>query len=114
MNHAMLLVLEAAQRCQDAIATWRATHDAENERVDKAHQMCLEIEQYAEHWPLTRLNRWLGFVLGVLESEAVLSREEQSTIMRGLLVRYPEKQDRDLRDHRDPLVPFQLDLGGSE
>lgn len=113
MSRSALLAVEAARHCRERIVAWKLDTNVTDSLVDRAVSMCHDIEQYSEEWPIVRVHRWLGFVLGVLAARDVLPREKQNAMMQALFIGYPASSDDALKDHHDPEHPFCMAIGGS-
>lgn len=75
--------------------------------------MCDRVEEHAEDWPETRLNRWIGFIQCGLLANELLELSDAKVMFESIKNSFASTlDDRDLADHLDPDSPFHMELGG--
>lgn len=74
--------------------------------------MCERIEKKSEHWPSTKLHRWIGHIHGCALALGIFTFNDLKDIVSNAKTHFPEKMDSDLFDHLDERNPFRLDIGG--
>lgn len=72
-----------------------------------------KIEENYETWPLGKLGRWTGIVMGCLACHGFKVTEIQK-IVADAKTAYGEGVDVDLKDHLDENDPFIFDIGGGD
>lgn len=73
--------------------------------------MCERIVTFAEIWPSTKSNRWLGFVQGAMLANRLVDFAELKSMFDSAKAIYPEFSE-DFVDHLDPHRPFNLEIDG--
>jgi hypothetical protein len=115
MDETRFLIADMAAKCQFVI---RGSNEEENSLPRALHPrhllwMCEQIRKHAQDAPVTRLQRWLGFIqagilanrmLDLLQIKAMFDEVKQSHSV--------SSEDQDLIDHLDVDSSFKLDLGG--
>ena len=74
--------------------------------------MCERIEKKSEHWPSTKLHRWIGHIHGCALALGIFSFEDLKDIVSNAKDHFSEGVDGDLFDHLDESNPFRMDIGG--
>jgi hypothetical protein len=81
--------------------------------------MCDNIQQHAEHWPSTKLHRWIGFVQAGMMANRMLDLDGAKAMFDKAKNAFGEiKEDHDLVDHLDHkalsrwILVGRVDAGG--
>lgn len=69
------------------------------------------VESNYEEWPLGKLGRWTGIVMGCIACHGFDISAIQKIVADAKLA-YGEGSDPDLQSHLDESDPFKLDIGG--
>ena len=107
------LVVAMTEECRRIIDQWQETESDLPNPIRRAHllMMCDRIERHAEHWPTSKLNRWIGFIQCALIANRVIDLSEAKRMFDRAKIAFPES-DEDLLDHLNPSDSFGLDIGG--
>lgn len=116
MDNTSLLVVAMAEQCRRLIQEW----DKPARDLPKALQpkhllwMCKQIEEHAEVGPVTKLNRWIGFVQGAMLANRMLGLDGLKAMFDNAKRDHEETSEdfEDLTDHLDPTSSFAFDIGG--
>src|SRR3569832_2418871 len=76
METTRLLATAMAEQCRGAIeASGEEQHLELPDALRASHLrwMCLQIESHVEHWHLTRIHRWIGFIQAGMLANGMLS-----------------------------------------
>ena len=113
MDKSALLVVSMAEECSKVIDQWQEVDLSLPGPLRREHllRMCQRIEKHADDWPISRLNRWVGFIQCALIANRVIDLTEAKGMFDRAKVAYPEI-DEDLVDHLNPSDSFGLDIGG--
>ena len=115
MEQLNLLIVAMAEQCRAVI------QQSGNNEVDLPSAvrpqhllwMCDRIQQHAEHWPATKLHRWIGFIQGGMIANRMLDLHGAKSMFDQAKNAYGNQcEDEDLTDHLDPDSSFEFDLGG--
>ena len=109
------LVLAMAEQCR-ALIQQAGQHPSElPQPLQRRHLlwMCEQLTSHADEWPVTRQNRWIGFIQAGMLANRMLD-------LQGIAVMFDEAKrrhavsidDDDLLDHLDPDSSFRLEIGG--
>ena len=75
--------------------------------------MCDQIQKHAQASPVTRLHRWIGFVLAGILANRMLDLEQIKAMFDEVSRTHNVMaEDQDLIDHLDVNSSFEIDLGG--
>ena len=120
MNQAHLLASHIALETHCRLQEWFDDEysDSYFDKIAKeAHPnrliwMCERIEKKSEHWPSTKLHRWIGHIHGCALALGIFSFDDLKDIVSNAKNHFPEEVDGDLFDHLDESNPFRMELGG--
>lgn len=113
MDSQAILVTAMAEQCRNRIQVGghEATSLPKTLRPAHLSWMCRQIEKNAEHWPLTKLHRWLGFVECGMLANRIADLDEVREMFDNVKVAFGQPSE-DLIDHLNVDSSFELDLGG--
>jgi hypothetical protein len=71
--------------------------------------MCDKIEDHADHWPLTKSHRWIGFIQCGMMGNRMLDLNGAKAMFDEIKITYGgAEENEDLTDH----LSVEMDLGG--
>jgi hypothetical protein len=115
MEEHKLLIVAMAEQCRELIIKSGDTQLGLLPTLRPKHLlwMCDNIQQHAEHWPTTKLHRWIGFVQGGMMANRMLDLDGAKAMFDKAKNAFGEiREDHDLVDHLDPRSSFEMDIGG--
>jgi hypothetical protein len=115
MEEHKLLIVAMAEQCRDLITQSEETQLGLLPTLRPKHLlwMCDNIQQHAEHWPATKLHRWIGFVQCGMMANRMLDLDGAKALFNKAKNAYGEiGDDQDLVDHLDPTSSFEMEIGG--
>jgi hypothetical protein len=113
MDNQVILVTAMAEQCRNRIKIVDLDPNNLPKALSPAHLswMCRQIVKNAEHWPLTKLHRWIGFVESGMLANRIVDLNEFRKMFDDVKLAFG-KPSEDLIDHLDVESSFELDLGG--
>lgn len=108
-------VVAMADKCRSLIQGHETTGNDLPPALRPRHLvwMCDQIERRAEHWPDSKLHRWIGFVQCALMANRILDLDGAKNMFDSVKNAYLiTSDDQDLTDHLDPDSSFIIDVGG--
>ena len=116
MDNTSLLIVAMAEECRRVIQEWDKSAPDLPKALQPKHLlwMCNKIEEHAEDGPVTKLNRWIGFVQGAMLANRMLDLEGLKAMFDNAKRDHGETSEdlEDLTDHLDPTSSFEFDIGG--
>lgn len=116
MQQVTLLLVAMAERCLNIIQ--EKPEDVrfalpESLRPNHLRWMCKQIVAHAEHWPISKSQRWIGFIQGGMIANYMLDLAGAKAMFNHLHEQYGAiADDQDLLDHLDPTSSFEMETGG--
>ena len=116
MDNTSLLIVAMAEECRRVIQEWDKSAPDLPKALQPKHLlwMCNKIEEHAEDGPVTKLNRWIGFVQGAMLANRILDLDGLKAMFDNAKRDHGETSEdlEDLTDHLDPTSSFEFDIGG--
>ena len=116
MDNTSLLIVAMAEECRRVIQEWDKSAPDLPKALQPKHLlwMCNKIEEHAEDGPVTKLNRWIGFVQGAMLANRMLDLDGLKAMFDKAKRDHGETSEdlEDLTDHLDPTSSFEFDIGG--
>ncbi len=114
-----LLAIQIAEELEEQIKLWQTTFSIEldvdaSTHPDRLLEMLEKLVRKAhqDEWPVAKLHRWLGWVMGCMACHSIAGHERLKEIVSHAKLHFGEKDDDELRDHHNPDSTFRLDIGG--
>ena len=116
MDNTNLLVVAMAEECKRVIQEWDQPAPDLPKALQSRHLlwMCYTIKEHAEDGPVTKLNRWIGFVQAAMLANRMLDLDGLKAMFDNAKRDHGETSEdlEDLTDHLDPTSSFEFDVGG--
>ena len=116
MDNTSLLAVAMAEQCRRVIQEWDQPAPVLPKALQPKHLlwMCIKIEEHVEDGPVTKLNRWIGFVQAAMLANRMLDLEGLKAMCNNARRAHGETSEdfEDLTDHLDPTGSFAFDIGG--
>jgi hypothetical protein len=116
MDNTSLLVVAMAEECKRVIQQWDQPAPDLPKALQPKHLlwMCNTIEEHAEDGPVTKLNRWIGFVQAAMLANRMLDLDGLKAMFDDAKRAHRKTSEdlEDLTDHLDPTSSFEFDIGG--
>ena len=116
MDNTHLLIAAMAEECRSLIQEWDKPVPDLPKALQPKHLlwMCNTIQEHAEDGPVTRLNRWIGFVQAAMLANRMLDLDGLKAMFDNAKRDHGDTSEdlEDLTDHLDPTSSFEFDIGG--